>query len=73
LSAVRSSSDWSRVFSRLATISNSEAPTDEASAEAEPPPGVGSADANAAITSRSGVELSTAYPISMIRPFLITV
>ena len=58
-SAVRSSSDWLRVRSSPATMSNSEAPIDEASADAEPPPGVGSDEANAEMTSRSDLEVST--------------
>jgi len=40
-------------------MSNSEAPIDDARADAEPPPGVGSDEANAEMTSRSDLEVST--------------
>ena len=53
-SAERSSSDPVRVFGSAATISSSEAPMAEASADAEPPPGAGSEELNAARTSRTG-------------------
>src|SRR5712691_1499766 len=53
-SADRSSSDPVRVFGSAATISSSEAPIAEASADAEPPPGAGSEELNAARTSRTG-------------------
>src|SRR6185295_9888834 len=52
-SADRSASDPLRVFGNAATISSKEAPTAEASADAEPPPGVGRELANAASRSRT--------------------
>src|SRR5581483_9939128 len=57
-SAARSSSLFARVFGRRDTINSSEAPIADAAAEAEPPPGVGSADASAAISSRTVLSTS---------------
>src|SRR6185295_17204471 len=55
-SAARSSSVPARVFGRLATIVRSDAPTADARAAAEPPPGVGVGALNTA--SRSRTDLS---------------
>src|SRR5579871_4193890 len=52
-SAARSSSELWRVFGSPATISSSDAPTDAASALADPPPGVGSDEENAFKRSRT--------------------
>src|SRR5262245_34623721 len=51
--ACRSSSVPARVFGRLATMINSAAPTADASADAEPPPGVGSLELKASSSSRT--------------------
>src|SRR5262249_38339323 len=56
-SALRSSSVLLRVFGSAATITSSDAPTADASADAEPPPGVGSLELNA--SRRSVTDLST--------------
>src|SRR5438034_3039569 len=57
-SAARSSSDPFRVFSSPATIISSDVPTAEASADADPPPGVGSGALNAARISRTVLSAS---------------
>src|SRR5258708_115902 len=51
--AAGSSSDPFRVFASPATIIRSDTPTAETSADADPPPGVGSGALNAASTSRT--------------------
>ena len=51
-----------RVFASPATIISSEAPTAEARADAEPPPGVGSGALNAASRSRSVRSMSFMTP-----------
>src|SRR3954470_24663560 len=58
VSAARSSSVPDLVFGSAATIIRSEAPTAEASAAAEPPPGVGSLELNAASRSRTDLSVS---------------
>jgi hypothetical protein len=50
-SAVRSASELDFVFGSAATMASRAAPIADASADAEPPPGVGSGEANAASTS----------------------
>src|SRR3989442_15480278 len=57
-SAARSWSELDRVFGSAATIISNDAPTAEASAAADPPPGVGSDDANAASRSRTVLSVS---------------
>src|SRR5512147_1677729 len=62
-SAPRSASGDVRVFCMCATMSSSEAPTAPASAEADPPPGVGSVDANASRISET-VLLTSMHDLS---------
>ena len=60
-----------RVFGSAATIISSDAPTADASAAADPPPGVGSEELNAA--SRSRTDLSDKRHVrSTSFPFLTT-
>src|SRR5262245_37186519 len=58
-SAVRSSSELDFVFGSAATMASREAPIADASAEAEPPPGVGWGEAKAASTSRRDWSINT--------------
>ena len=57
-SAARSSSEPVRVFGRPATIISSDAPTADASAAADPPPGVGSEELKAVSRSRTDLSVS---------------
>src|SRR5436190_24330514 len=64
--AARSSSAPDRVFGNPVTIVSSAAPTDEASAAADPPPGVGSDEASAEIRSRTGLSISTLNDLALL-------
>src|SRR5438034_9006975 len=64
--AARSSSAPDRVFGNSVTIVSSAAPTDEASAAADPPPGVGSDDANAESRSRTGLSISMLNDLALL-------
>src|SRR6187200_3056342 len=58
-SAARSSSVPPRVFGSPATIIRSDAPTADASAAADPPPGVGSVELKASRRSRTDLSASS--------------
>src|SRR5215207_5698593 len=65
-SAGRSASAPVRVFGRAATIISSDAPSAAESADADPPPGVGSEELNAASSWRSGWSASGMRPVLLI-------
>src|SRR5260221_5292130 len=54
----RSTSEPVRVFGSAATIISSDAPVAPASADADPPPGVGAAELNASSNSRTAMSTS---------------